>query len=167
MRLGLGNAAAATNPMRWEPNVAQLSLTVAAVVEREGRYLLVEEQTDEGIRINQPAGHLEPHESILEGAVRETLEETAYEFSATALLGIYRWRRPVGGATYVRFALCGQVGAHPTARTLDKGILRALWLTPEQLRACAPSHRSPLVLRCVEDHLAGRRYPLEILVHYA
>jgi 8-oxo-dGTP pyrophosphatase MutT (NUDIX family) len=147
--------------------VAQLSLTVAAVIQHEGRYLLVEEETDDGIRINQPAGHLEPDESILEGAVRETLEETAYGFSPTGLVGIYRWRHPASGVTYVRFAFCGELGLHQAGRALDRGILRTLWLTPGQLRACASSHRSPLVLRCVEDHLAGRPYPLEILVHYA
>ncbi len=147
--------------------MAQLSLTVAAVIQHEGRYLLVEEETDDGIRINQPAGHLEPDESILEGAVRETLEETAYGFSPTGLVGIYRWRHPASGVTYVRFAFCGELGSHQAGRALDRGILRTLWLTPEQLRACASSHRSPLVLRCVEDHLAGRRYPLDMLVHYA
>jgi 8-oxo-dGTP pyrophosphatase MutT (NUDIX family) len=147
--------------------VAQLSLTVAAVIQHEGRYLLVEEETDDGIRINQPAGHLEPDESILEGAVRETLEETAYGFSPTGLVGIYRWRHPASGVTYVRFAFCGELGLHQAGRALDRGILRTLWLTPGQLRACASSHRSPLVLRCVEDHLARRCYPLEILVHYA
>jgi 8-oxo-dGTP pyrophosphatase MutT (NUDIX family) len=147
--------------------VAQLRMTVAAVIQHEGRYLLVEEETDEGIRINQPAGHLEPHESILEGAVRETLEETAYGFSPTGLVGIYRWRHPASQLTYVRFAFCGELGSHQADRDLDRGILRTLWLTPEELRTCAPSHRSPLVLRCVEDHLAGRRYPLDILVHYS
>ena len=147
--------------------MAQLSLTVAAVIQHEGRYLLVEEETDDGIRINQPAGHLEPDESILEGAVRETLEETAHGFSPTGLIGIYRWRHPASLVTYVRFAFCGELDAHHAGRALDRGILRTLWLTAEQLRACASSHRSPLVLRCVEDHLAGRRYPLDILVHYA
>jgi len=147
--------------------VAQLRVTVAAVIQHEGRYLLVEEETDDGIRINQPAGHLEPHESILEGAVRETLEETAYGFSPTGLVGIYRWRHPASQLTYVRFAFCGELGSHQADRDLDRGILRTLWLAPEELRACASSHRSPLVLRCVEDHLAGRRYPLDILVHYS
>jgi len=146
--------------------VAQLSVTVAAVIQHRGRYLLVEEETDGGIRINQPAGHLEPDESILDGAVRETLEETAYGFSPSALVGIYRWRHPSGRLTYVRFAFCGELGPHQAARHLDRGILRTLWLTPAELRTCAASHRSPLVLRCVEDHLAGRRYPLDILVHY-
>jgi 8-oxo-dGTP pyrophosphatase MutT (NUDIX family) len=146
--------------------VAQVSLTVAAVIQHEGRYLLVEEQTEDGIRINQPAGHLEPDESILEGAARETLEETAYGFSPTALVGIYRWPHPTNGVTYVRFAFCGELGSHQADRTLDRGILRTLWLTPEQLHARASSHRSPLVMRCVEDHLAGLRYALDMLVHY-
>jgi 8-oxo-dGTP pyrophosphatase MutT (NUDIX family) len=147
--------------------VAKLSVTVAAVIQQEGRYLLVEEQTDDGIRINQPAGHLEPGESILQGTVRETLEETAYEFSPTALVGIYRWPHPASGVTYIRFAFCGELGSHQVDRVLDRGILRTLWLTPEQLRSRAASHRSPLVLRCVEDHLAGRYYSLDMLVHYA
>jgi 8-oxo-dGTP pyrophosphatase MutT (NUDIX family) len=145
--------------------VAQLSVTVAAVIQHQGRYLLVEEETDDGIRINQPAGHLEADESILEATVRETLEETAYGFSPSALVGIYRWRHPVSRVTYVRFAFCGELGPHRADRDLDHGILRTLWLTPEELRTCVPSHRSPLVLRCVEDHLAGRRYALDILVH--
>ena len=147
--------------------MAKLSVTVAAVIQQEGRYLLVEEQTDDGIRINQPAGHLEPDESILQGAVRETLEETAYEFSPTALVGIYRWPHPASGVTYIRFAFCGELGSHQVDRVLDRGILRTLWLTPEELRSRAASHRSPLVLRCVEDHLAGRCYSLDMLVHYA
>ena len=147
--------------------MAKLSVTVAAVIQQEGRYLLVEEQTDDGIRINQPAGHLEPDESILQGAVRETLEETAYEFSPTALVGIYRWPHPASGVTYIRFAFCGELGSHQVDRVLDQGILRTLWLTPEELRSRAASHRSPLVLRCVEDHLAGRCYSLDMLVHYA
>jgi 8-oxo-dGTP pyrophosphatase MutT (NUDIX family) len=146
--------------------MAQLSLTVAAVIQHEGRYLLVEEQTDDGVRINQPAGHLEPDESVLEAAVRETLEETAYEFTPRSLVGIYRWRHPARQLTYIRFAFCGELGAHQAGRDLDQGILRTLWLTAEEVRACAASHRSPLVLRGVEDHLAGRRYPLEILVHH-
>jgi 8-oxo-dGTP pyrophosphatase MutT (NUDIX family) len=144
--------------------MARVSVTVAAVIEREGRFLFVEEQTEDGVRINQPAGHLEPCESVAAGAVRETLEETAYDFHPTALVGVYRWRRPPKDLTYVRFAFCGTAGAHHADRRLDDGILRALWLTPGELRACAASHRSPLVLRCLEDYLAGQRFPLELLV---
>jgi 8-oxo-dGTP pyrophosphatase MutT (NUDIX family) len=147
--------------------VARVSVTVAAVIRHEGRYLLVEEQTEDGIRINQPAGHLEPDESIVEGAVRETLEETTYGFSPDGLIGIYRWRHPASGVTYVRFAFRGELGPHHADRVLDAGILRTLWLTPEQLRSRASLHRSPLVQRCVEDHLAGHRYPLDMLIDCA
>jgi len=144
--------------------MAIISVTVAAVIEREGRFLVVEEQTDEGIGINQPAGHLEPGESIIEGVKRETLEESAYPFEPRALVGVYRWHHPGSDVTYVRFALCGEAGNQRIDRTLDHGILRVLWLTPRQVRDCTASHRSPLVMRCVDDYLAGRRYPLEILV---
>ena len=147
--------------------MARVSVTVAAVIENQGRFLFVEEQTEDGVRINQPAGHLEPHESVAAGAVRETLEETAYDFRPTALVGVYRWRRPAKDLTYLRFTFCGEVGEHHAERKLDEGILRALWLTPDELRACAPSHRSPLVVRCVEDYLAGQRFPLELLTDSA
>jgi 8-oxo-dGTP pyrophosphatase MutT (NUDIX family) len=147
--------------------MAQVSVTVASVIQHQGRFLFVEEETDDGVRINQPAGHLEADESIVDGAVRETLEESAYGFSPTGLVGVYRWRHPARNLTYVRFAFYGELGPHQADRRLDHGVLRTLWLTPEELRACAPSHRSPLVLRCVEDYLAGRRYPLDLLIHYA
>ena len=147
---------------RWSPSV-----TVAAIVESEGRFLLVEEHTPEGLRLNNPAGHLDPGESPLQGVVSETLEETARAFTADALVGVYlsRFARPATGedVTYLRFAFCGRVGEPLPGRTLDTGIVRTLWLTLEELRASAGRHRSPLVLRCVEDHLAGRRYPLELL----
>jgi len=144
-----------------------ISVTVAAVLEREGRFLVVEEQTDEGVRINQPAGHLEPGESIVEAVRRETLEESAYLFEPRGLVGVYRWHHVGKDVTYVRFALFGELGVRRTELTLDHGILRALWLTPEQLQECAAVHRSPLVMRCVDDYLAGRRYPLDILVDSA
>jgi len=140
----------------------QISLTVAAVIERDGRFLLVEEQTDGGVRINQPAGHLEAGESLAEGAARETLEETAFRFVPQALLGVYRWCHPQG-LTYVRFAFIGEAIGPEPGRALDQGILRALWLSPDELRAARARHRSPLVQRCVDDYLAGRRYPLELI----
>jgi 8-oxo-dGTP pyrophosphatase MutT (NUDIX family) len=146
--------------------MAKVSATVAAVIQRDGRFLFVEEETDDGVRINQPAGHLEVDESIVDAAVRETLEETAYGFTPTALVGIYRWKHPRRDHTYVRFAFCGDLGAHDAQRKLDHGILRVLWLTPEELRACAAIHRNPLVLRGLEDYLAGRRFPLDLLIHY-
>ena len=145
----------------WKPNV-----TVAALMERDGRFLLVEEKTDDGIRFNQPAGHLDEGESLVEACSREALEETAHAFMPTELVGIYQWPRPQGDITYLRFAFAGKVGAHETARQLDTGILRAVWLTPEEIEACTGRHRSPLVLQCVRDWLAGRRFPLDVIRHY-
>jgi len=144
----------------------RVSVTVAAMAEQEGRFLVVEEETDEGVRLNQPAGHLEPEESLIEAVVRETLEETAYGFVPRSLLGVYRWRHPAKGISYVRFAFVGEVTGPETGRALDAGILRALWLTPAELSAQAARHRSPLVQRCIQDYLAGRRFPLDLLIHY-
>lgn len=145
----------------WKPNV-----TVAALMEHDGRFLLVEEETDDGLRFNQPAGHLDEGESIVEACAREALEETAHAFAPTELVGIYQWPRPQGDITYLRFAFAGKVGARQTARQLDAGIVRAVWLTPAEIEACADRHRSPLVLQCVRDWLAGRRFPLEVIRHY-
>ncbi len=146
--------------LRWKPSV-----TVAAVIEREGRFLLVEEQTPEGLRLNNPAGHLDPGESPAEGCAREALEETAHRFTPTALVGIYlsRLQRASTGedVTYLRLAFCGELGAQEIGRALDTGIVRTVWMTPDEVRASTPRHRSPLVLRCMEDYLAGRRLPLE------
>jgi 8-oxo-dGTP pyrophosphatase MutT (NUDIX family) len=147
---------------RWKPSV-----TVAAIVERDGRFLLVEEETSEGLKLNNPAGHLDPGESPAEGCAREALEETAYEFKPTYLLGIYlsRFRREATGEdiTYLRFAFGGELGAHDSNRALDQGIVRTLWMTADEIRQCAPRHRSPLLLRCLDDYLAGVRYPLSVL----
>lgn len=147
---------------RWKPSV-----TVAAIIEREGRYLLVEEHTPEGLRLNNPAGHLDPGEGPAQGVERETLEETMHRFSATALVGVYlsRFQRDSTGEdiTYLRFAYCGELGEVVPGRSLDTGIVRTLWMTPDELRASADRHRSPLVMRCVEDHLAGQRFPLELV----
>ncbi len=147
---------------RWKPNV-----TVAAVIEHDGRYLLVEEQTPEGLRLNNPAGHLDPGESPLEGVVREALEETARVFTPDRLVGVYmaRFQRPAHGedVTYLRFAYGGSAGEADPARTLDDGIVRTLWMTLPELRASRDRHRSALLLRCVEDHAAGRRLPLDLV----
>ena len=149
-------------PGPWKPSV-----TVAAVIERNGRFLLVEERTDEGVRLNQPAGHLDPGESLPAAAARETLEETAFAFTPTQLIGVYLWRSeppPMGrAATYLRFAFSGELGAFESARPLDDGILRALWLTPAEIAARATQHRSPLVQRCIDDYRRGVRFPLELL----
>jgi 8-oxo-dGTP pyrophosphatase MutT (NUDIX family) len=147
---------------RWKPSV-----TVAAVIEHEGRFLLVEEHTADGLRLNNPAGHLDPGESLLQAVVREVLEETARAFTPTHLIGTYlaRLQRDRTGEdiTYLRFAFTGAVGAPEPGRALDDGIVRTLWLTPAEIEASRERHRSPLLWRCVQDHLAGRRYPLELL----
>lgn len=143
---------------RWKPSV-----TVAAIIERDGRYLLVEEHTPEGLRLNNPAGHLDPGESPQQGVEREALEETTCTFRAEALVGVYlsRFQRGTDDITYLRFAYCGSVGEPDPGRSLDHGIERTLWMTPDEVRASASRHRSPLVLRCIEDHLAGRRLPMD------
>jgi len=151
---------------RWKPSV-----TVAAVIERDGRFLLVEEHTAEGLRLNNPAGHLDPGEGPLEGVVRETLEETTHAFTPTALVGVYlsRFQRPGRAGqpdediTYLRCAYSGELGEALPGRELDTGIVRTLWMTPEEIRANAARLRSPLVLRCMEDHLSGQRYPLSLV----
>lgn len=147
---------------RWKPSV-----TVAAIIEREGRYLLVEEHTPEGLRLNNPAGHLDPGESPEQGVAREALEETAFVFEPTALVGVYlsRFQRASTqeDVTYLRFAYCGTLGAFDAQRTLDTGIVRTLWMTPDEVRASADRHRSPLVQHCIEDHLAGQRFPLALV----
>ncbi|MDP2783432.1 MAG: NUDIX hydrolase [Sulfurimicrobium sp.] len=145
----------------WKPNV-----TVAAVIEQHGKFLLVEEETDDGPMFNQPAGHWEPGETLAEGAIREAQEETAYTFTPQWLLGIYSWRHPRKDITYLRFTFTGSVDAHDAQQSLDDGIIRAVWLTPEEMRATQARHRSPLVLQCVEDYLAGRRFPLDLISHY-
>ncbi|MBI3150160.1 MAG: NUDIX hydrolase [Betaproteobacteria bacterium] len=142
----------------WKPNV-----TVAAIVEREGRLLLVEEQTEEGLRFNQPAGHLEPAESLLEATVRETLEETGYLVRPRRLVGIYRWPHVAKERVYLRFAFFAEVCAHEPQRALDAGIVRAVWLDEAELAEARPRFRSPLVARCIEDYRAGASYGLEIL----
>lgn len=147
---------------RWKPNV-----TVAAIIERDGRFLLIEEHTPEGLRLNSPAGHLDPGEGLIEGCVREVLEETAHHFKPTALVGIYlsRFQRESTGEdiTYLRFAFCGELGEQVEGRALDQGIVRTLWMTPEELQASVQRHRSGMVMRCAKDYLNGRRYSLDVL----
>jgi len=141
------------------------SVTVAAIVERDGRYLLVEEHTPEGLRLNNPAGHLDPGESLLQAVVREALEETACRFTPEALVGVYqaRLQRGAEDISYLRFAFCGSVGEPQPGRALDDGIVRTLWLSPAEIEACVARHRSPLLWRCIADHRAGRRHPLGLL----
>ena len=146
----------------WKPHVV-----VAAVIERDGEFLLVEEHTDAGIRLNQPAGHLEDGESLLDAVRREVFEETAHHFEPEALLGVYRWRHPEKPRrTYVRFAFTGRITGFDPAATLDVGILRALWLSAGEIEAQRDRHRSPLLLDCLRDYQRGRRFPLDLLTDY-
>ncbi len=149
-------------PEPWKPNV-----TVAAVIEgsgaNAGRYLLVEEETRDGLRYNQPAGHLEPDESLVDACIRETLEETAHPFVPTGLLAVYLTRsiknrrdEPAEPVTFLRFTFVGTVGAAIPGRALDDGIVRTVWMSLDELRASRDRHRSPMVLRCAEDHASGK-----------
>jgi ADP-ribose pyrophosphatase YjhB (NUDIX family) len=144
----------------WKPNV-----TVASIIERDGKFLLVEEETQRGAVYNQPAGHLEFNESLVTAVVRETLEETAYHFMPRALLGVYHYYYGPGDTTYLRFAFVGDTTAHDPQRELDAGIIRAVWLTADEIRSNRAILRTPLVETCVDDYLAGKRYPLELLNH--
>ena len=148
--------------MIWKPHV-----TVAAVIEREGKFLFVEEETDDGIRFNQPAGHLECRESLVDAVIREVLEETAYHIVPTALIGVYNWRNEARDLTYLRFTFAGEITGHDPSRRLDDGIIAARWLSADEIRALEARHRSPMIQRCVDDWLAGKRYPLDLLTHYA
>ena len=146
--------------MQWMPHA-----TVAAIVEDNGKFLLVEETTDRGNRFNQPAGHLEDNETLLQAVVRETMEETAYTFEPTSLLGIYHWKHEHNDTTYLRFAFIGKVGVHYPMQALDDGIVQAVWMSVDEMRDKANLMRSPQVLMCVEDYLAGKRYPLQVVTH--
>ena len=152
-------------PHTWKPSV-----TVAAVIERDGKFLLIEEETSDGVRLNQPAGHLDPRESLPEAVVREVMEETAHEFTPTALVGMYmstyRSNRTGLDVTYLRFAFCGEVGKQHDL-PLDEGILRTLWLTREEIAACREQHRSPLLMQCIDDYISGQRAPLHIVHTHA
>jgi 8-oxo-dGTP pyrophosphatase MutT (NUDIX family) len=148
----------------WKPSV-----TVAGIIEKDGKYLLVEEHTPNGLMFNNPAGHLDPGESLVQACVREVLEETAFDFTPTALVGVYLSRflkqasadEPAQDITYLRFAFTGELGAHAAVRALDVGIVRTLWMSIDEMQATQARHRSRLLLRCAQDHAAGQRFPLE------
>lgn len=142
-------------------------LTVAAIVERDGEFLLVEERVGNAMVFNQPAGHVERGEDLISAVIRETLEETAWTFRPEALTGIYLWDQPEKQKTFLRFTFCGQAISHDPDRRLDRGIERALWMKRQQIVMRASRLRSPMVLRCIDDYLQGHRYPLETLQHVA
>lgn len=145
------------------PTDVRPAVTVAAVVEENGRFLLVRERTARGLRLNQPAGHLERGESLAHGAARETLEEAAWHVEPTALVGVYRWEAPDSGETFVRFAFAARALAPVHGRELDEGIVEFLWLPYDDIVARRGEHRSPLVLRCIDDYRAGRRWPVDLV----
>ena len=142
----------------WKPP----SVTVAAVIEREGRLLLVEEEYDGKRVLNQPAGHLDPGESIVAACAREVLEETAHGFVPESLVGIYRWYYAPRDITFLRFTFAGRLESFDAGRPLDKEIVATHWLTREELVAKSAMHRTPLVMSCVDDYLAGKRFPLGV-----
>lgn len=144
------------NSLEWTPH-----LTVATIIERDGRFLLVEEYADgDDLVYNQPAGHLDEHETLAAAAIRETLEETAWEVDVNTIVGIYYWTHP-RGETFVRTCFAGTALHHHPDQPLDHGIQRAVWLTREEIALLGPRLRSPMVLRCIDDYLAGKRYPLD------
>ena len=144
-----------------------IDVTVAAVIERDGRFLVVEEVVSGRAVLNQPAGHLEPNESLIEAAIRETLEETGHAFEPRNVVGIYQWHSEEAGTTFLRVAFCGPADAPSKPARLDDGIIGFHWLTASDLRRRTRQLRSPMVLRCLDDYVAGIRYPLDCVTHLA
>lgn len=142
----------------------KLHLTVATIIEHNNEFLLVEERVGDSLVINQPAGHVENGESLVEAAIRETYEETGCEVEIESLISMYRWQHPENDETFFRFAFCGKLLSKDANCRLDDGIVRALWMTHNQLEANQSRLRSPLVLRGVKDYLDNRRYPLDLLI---
>ena len=143
--------------MNWSPHI-----TVACVLERSSQFLLIEEKVDGQLVLNQPAGHWEQNETLLQATVRETLEEAAWHYTPTHLTGIYQWQHPASGETYLRFCFTGELLEQDKDRQLDEGIERAIWLTYDQLKQRKNMHRSPLVQKCVDDYLKGQRFELTL-----
>jgi 8-oxo-dGTP pyrophosphatase MutT (NUDIX family) len=147
--------------MVWKPHA-----TVAAIVEKQGQFLVVEEKSDGKIVYNQPAGHLDPDESLVDAVIRETNEETAWQFEPEYVTGIYQWKHPQNeDQTFLRIAFYGECHNHYAEQQLDEGIIRATWMTREELVEKETQLRSPMVLRCIDDYLAGHQYPLDILIN--
>ncbi|MEE8320433.1 MAG: NUDIX hydrolase [Gammaproteobacteria bacterium] len=147
--------------MQWKPYV-----TVAAVVRRDDRFLLVEEEADGQVVFNQPAGHLEQNEDLIQAVKREVLEETASEFEPENIVGIYLYPNPYADITYLRFCFSGNCTQQHPGRPLDHGILRAVWLSRAEIEAQGNKMRSPMVMRCIDDFLSGKSFPLELINHY-
>lgn len=142
----------------WQPRV-----TVAAVIRHQDKFLLVEEKSDGRLVFNQPAGHWDEGETLVDAVAREVMEETGWEFRATQLLGVYNWTHPSSNTTYLRFAFTGELGAQKSPTPLDKDIVRAVWLSHDEVLQSRDKHRSPLILRCIQDYNTTRRYPLDLL----
>ena len=144
--------------MTWTPHT-----TVAAVIEKDGKFLIVEEESEGKIVYNQPAGHLDENETLIEAVIPETLEETAWHFRPESLTGVYQYKSPENGTTYIRFCFSGQCNQHEPDRKLDDGIVRAIWMSYEELLSEKDKLRSPMVLQCIDDFLDGKRYPLRLI----
>jgi 8-oxo-dGTP pyrophosphatase MutT (NUDIX family) len=146
--------------MIWKPHA-----TVAAIIERENKFLMVEELIRGERLYNQPAGHLDPDESLIDAVIRETQEESAWQFIPEAVTGIYLWKHPGNGETFLRVAVCGSCINHDEQQPLDDGILKAVWKSREELVQDPHKLRSPMVINCIDDYLAGKRYPLDMLIN--
>jgi len=147
--------------MIWKPNV-----TVASLIELEGKFLMVEEKSPNGPALNQPAGHLEPNESMQDAVIRETLEETGYQFTPLAVIGSYLWHNDVNETTYFRTTFMGNVCKEQVADNLDEGIIRALWMTRADILENQHRLRSPIILESINDYLEGKKYPLDVVKSY-
>ncbi|VAW52158.1 Nudix-like NDP and NTP phosphohydrolase NudJ [hydrothermal vent metagenome] len=145
--------------MTWKPHA-----TVAAIIERDNKFLIVEELTHGKRVFNQPAGHLDPDESFIDAVIRETQEESGWQFVPEAVIGVYLWKHPDTGKTFLRVAICGSCKNHNAQQPLDDGILQALWKSRDELIQASHKLRSPLVINCIDDYLAGKRYPLDMLI---
>ena len=148
--------------MIWKPHT-----TVAAIIERDNKFLMVEEVVHSERVFNQPAGHLDADESLIDAVIRETREESAWQFIPEAITGIYLWKHPGNGESFLRVAFCGSCQNHDPAQELDDGILHAVWKSRDELIQLEHRLRSPMVINCIDDYLAGNRYPLNMLIDVA